>query len=90
MSRVLDGIFIIVALFLILITQFTAGAILDPLRDDLLERGIDKEYNAQENFDDMIIATTKWVPTGFGVGLILLAAFREYRRQRATAVRPPR
>lgn len=89
MGRFLDFIFLMVALIMILISTFVSGAVLDPMRDELLEEDINKEYNAQENFDDMIIAATKWVPAGFGVGLVLIVAFREFRRQRSTAIRGP-
>lgn len=89
MSRFLDLILVLAGLFMILAVQTSAAIMLDPMRDELLDEGIDDKYNAEENFADMYRAVTKWVPTIAGVGLMCVAGFREYRRQRLTAATPP-
>lgn len=87
MGRFLDFVILFVAIISVFIMQFASGAILVPLSDSVQDDGVSSKYNAGDNFDDMIEAVTVWVPTiGLG-GLILVIAFREYRRQRIAGTR---
>ncbi len=86
MSRFFDLLALVIAIVLIFTTQFAAALVLEPMKDQLLEQEIQEEYNAEENFDDMYTAVVKWVPLTAGLCLIGVVAFREYRRQRTTAV----
>ncbi len=85
MSRFFDLLALLLALVLIFTTQFAAGLVLDPMRDQLLEQDIEEKYNAEQNFDDMYVAVVQWVPMAASIGLIVVVVFREYRRQRTTA-----
>lgn len=85
MGRLLDFVFVLIAIMMFLILQFVGGAVLDPMRDELIEEGIDDSYNADESFADMITAVTKWAPLTGLLGTIVLVAYREYRRQQISA-----
>lgn len=85
MGRFTDLVLVIVALFLLYVATFSAGAMLNPLSDAVLDTGISSDYNASENFSDMVKAVTVWVPTTGAIGLIGLVVMREYRRQRIAA-----
>lgn len=86
MSRFFDLLALLIALVLIFTTQFAAGLVLDPLRDQLLEQEIQEEYNAEENFNGMYVAVVKGVPLVAGLGMVGFVTYREFRRQRNTAV----
>lgn len=88
MSRILDLVILLTALILIFTVQFAGAAMLDPLRDNLLEdEEYGEKYNAAENFDDMFVTVTKWIPLTGGLGMIGFVLYREYRRQRITGAR---
>lgn len=89
-GRFVDFVVLLAALFMIFTAQFAGAAILDPLRDELQSDQHDDSYtgdyaNAETWMDRQFTAVTKWAPTIAGGGLIMLVAFREYRRQRLVA-----
>lgn len=92
MSRAIDFVLLLAALFMIFTAQFAAAAALDPLRDELSSNQHNDTYTGDYSdattwFDQMFTAVTKWAPTIAGGGLVALVAFREYRRQRVSATR---
>lgn len=88
-SRVIDFIVLLVALIGILIVQTSGAVILDELRNEF-NVDSDASMNQQQINDRNFTAVVKWVPTVALIGVILIVAFREFRRQRATAIRGPR
>jgi hypothetical protein len=86
MGRALDFLVLITAIFGVFVMQMTAGAMLDPLRNEIQE---DYELTDQEaaNMNSMFTVVVKWAPVGGLFGLILLLLVREYRRQKTAAVR---
>lgn len=89
MSRTLDFVIMLAAFIGILVVQTSSAVILEELRTEFNEEA-DASFNQQEINDSMFLMVTKWVPTVALFGVILLVAFREFRRQRVTAVRGPR
>lgn len=93
MGRFTDLLLLMVVVFGAFIVQFAGAAVLDPLGDELIESGIpgddSEHYNAEENFNDIQATITKWIPWTVVGGSTVLVAWREYRRQRITARRPP-
>lgn len=88
-GRLFDLVTLMIAIPAVLTMQFAGGAMLDPLRDGLLEDddGIDKKYNAEEEFAQDYEVIVKWAPMTAILGLIVLIGYREYRRQRIAARR---
>ena len=86
MGRFIDFTILLVAIFGILIVQTSSAVILDELRNELNQDAAadigQKEVNTQG-----FTAVTKWVPMIGLLGAIVFVLFREYRRQRITAVR---
>lgn len=87
-GRLFDLVTLLIAIPALLTMQFVGGAMLDPLRDGLLEDGeIDKKYNAEEEFAQQYEVVVMWAPLEAILGLIVLIGYREYRRQRIAARR---
>lgn len=89
MSRFVDLVMLLSGIMLIVTAQFVVGAALEPMKDSVLDSGINDEYagDAEADMEAMFVSTVKWVPTIAGFGLITLVAFREFRRQRIIAAR---
>lgn len=87
MGRFLDLVLVLAAIGQLMVIQMAGAVILDPLRDDMIEDGIDSKYDAQAQFDQSFTVVTKWGPWILAAGTIVLVGFREYRRQRLVATR---
>lgn len=87
MSRFIDFILVMVGLFGILIVQTSGAVMLEELRVEFNDDAATGNINQQNINNEMHTAVTKWVPTVAFAGLWILAGFREYRRQRVTAMR---
>lgn len=88
MSRFLNFVVMLAALMAILVVH-TGTA---PLMEDLRQHAVDEDkpnddIDSTSIANELHTAVTKWVPTVAFIGLFVIAAFREYRRQRVTAVR---
>lgn len=86
MGRGVDLVILLVAIVGIFAVQFTAAAMLDPLRGEIQDS---YELTDEEtaNMNGMFTVVVKWAPTGGLFGLVLLMLVREYRRQKVSAVR---
>lgn len=87
MGRLLDLTILLIAILTFLTLQAVAGPMLDGVRDATLEQDIGDKYNAEENFADTYEVVTVWAPLTGLFGITILVIYREYRRQRITAVR---
>lgn len=87
MSRFMDLILLLVAVFLVFTMQFAAGQILYPMQDAIIDDSIDEKYNAEESTMGMVEAAVKWVPMVGLFGLTGIIVIREYRRQRVAGSR---
>ncbi|MGK7296949.1 MAG: hypothetical protein ACNS61_14185 [Candidatus Wenzhouxiangella sp. M2_3B_020] len=85
-DRLVSFVFVLTGVFLIFMAQFVAAATLDPIRDELGDAESIEKYNGKEHMDDIYRAVVVEVPTIAGVGLFVIAGWREYRRQRVTAL----
>lgn len=88
MGRLLDLSLLLIAFLLFITLQAVAGALLDPFMAELLENGnFDGSMNAEDTYGDMFVAVVRWAPRVGLIGLVVLVAYREWRRQRITARR---
>lgn len=87
-GRMLDAIFLGVGLFVILFAQAATVPLMDTTKDVVLEQNTDVgDYEGAEFIHGAYAMVTKWVPTAVGGGLIVMAVYREYRRQKLAGVR---
>lgn len=86
MSRFADLLVGLVALIGILIVQMSGAVIADELRNEF-NINADASFNQQQINNDLYTAVAKWVPTVAFVGVLVLIVYREFRRQRVTAIR---
>lgn len=88
MSRFVDLLLVLIGLVGILVIHTGAAPVMEELRDHAVsEDNPSDDIDSTNIANEMHEAVTKWVPTVAFVGLWIVAGFREYRRQRVTAVR---
>lgn len=82
-GRLMDIIFLCVAILIILFTQMMAAPLLDTTRQVVFDVGVDMDgVDSREHINSMYTAVVRWIPLTVAGGLICLAVYREYRRQK--------
>lgn len=87
MGRLIDFLALIIAIPSLYVMQIASSRILDPLRDAILESGTPGYTGAEAQFADMFAVVTQWAPLTGLISLILIVAYREFRRQKLSAAR---
>lgn len=89
-GRMLDAIFLAVGIIIIILAQSVGAAMLDDTKEAVLDMEWDKDFaDGEKAIHGMYTMVTVWTPTAAGGGLIILAAYREYRRQKLAGQAPP-
>jgi hypothetical protein len=84
-----DAIFLAVGLLIIIFGQAVGAQMLDTTKESILDMDWNKDYaNGEEHIHGMYEMVVVWTPTAAGGGLIILAGYREYRRQKLAAQTP--
>lgn len=86
MSRFIDLLIGLIAIIGILVVQTSGAVVSNELRNEFNENP-DDSFNQKQINNDLYTAVAKWVPTVALMGVLTLIVFREYRRQRVTAMR---
>lgn len=87
MGRLVDFLALIVAIPSLYVMQITGARILNPLRDAILESGTPGYTGAEAQMADSFAVVTQWAPLVGGIGIVLVVAYREFRRQKLSAAR---
>lgn len=78
----------IVGIALIVISQFVLVAFMEPVKDNIQDNAEHLDtFDGVTAMDDMFEAAVKWVPFIAGIGLVVIGAVNEFRRERVTGQR---
>jgi hypothetical protein len=89
-GRMVDAIFLGVGIMIIIFAQAAGAQMLDETKESVLDMDWNKDFaNGEEHIHGMYTMVTVWTPTAAGAGLIILAAYREFRRQKRAGQAPP-
>lgn len=88
-GRMVDAIFLGVGIIIIIFAQAAGAQMLDTTKESVLDMDWNKDFaNGEEHIHGMYTMVVVWTPTAAGGGLVILAAYREYRRQKLAAQAP--
>lgn len=87
MSRFLDFVLVMVGLVGILVIHTGSIPIMKDMRDEFNEDPATGNIDQESINNGIFQMLAKWLATIPMAGLFVIAGFREYRRQRVTAVR---
>lgn len=88
-SRIRTIVLLLISIAWIMIYQYIAVAILEPVAGIVIEESDNLEkFGGAELINSMFATSVKWGPLVATIGVIVFAAAREYRRSRRSGTTP--